>query len=126
MAGHAAHATGDATSAYPVAYHQTPAIERSLLTVFFRFIMVIPHLIWSFVYGLATGIAVFLAWFATAFTGRYPEPIYEFVAGYLRFSARLVRVHVPRHRRVPPFDGREHPEYPVEASIPPRQASTTD
>jgi len=73
VAGHAAHATGDAMSAYPVAYHQTAAIERSRLTVFFRFIMVIPHLIWSFVYGLATGIAVFIAWFATVFTGRYPD-----------------------------------------------------
>lgn len=110
-------------SAYPVAYHQTPAVERSRSTVFFRFIMVIPHLIWSFVYGLATGIAVFSAWFATVFTGRYPEPIYEFVAGYLRFSTRLYAYTYLVTDEFPPFDGGEHPEYPVAASIPPRQAS---
>jgi hypothetical protein len=59
------------TATYPVVYHQTPAVERSRLTVFFRFIMVIPHLIWSFFYGFAAAIGVFIAWFATMFTGRY-------------------------------------------------------
>jgi hypothetical protein len=87
-ARHAAHATVGAMSAYPVVYQQTPVIERSRLTVFLRFIMVIPHLIWSFFYGIAATLAVFIAWFATVFTGRYPAGTYEF-AGYLRLSTRL-------------------------------------
>ena len=110
-------------SAYPVAYHQTPALERSRLSVFFRFIMVIPHLIWSFFYGFAAGIAVFVAWFATVFSGRYPAGVYEFVAGYLRFSTRLYAYTYLVTDEFPPFDGGAHPEYPVEARIPPPQES---
>jgi len=108
-------------STYPVVYHQTPAVERSRLTVLFRFIMVIPHLIWSFFYGLAAGIGVFVAWFATVFTGRYPAGVYEFVAGYLRFSMRFLAYTYLVTDEFPPFDGGEHPEYPVKASIPPPQ-----
>jgi len=99
-------------STYPVVYHQTPAIERSRLTVFFRFIMVIAHLIWSLFYELAAGAGVFVAWFATVFTGRYPEGMYEFVAGYLRFSTRLYAYMYLVTDEFPPFDGGEHPEYP--------------
>ena len=49
---HAQDGTLARMSTYPVVYQQTPAIERSRLTVFFRFIIVIPHLIWSIFYGL--------------------------------------------------------------------------
>jgi hypothetical protein len=106
-------------STYPVVYHQTPAVERSRLTVFFRFIMVIPHLIWSALYGFAAEIVIFLAWFAILFTGRYPPGMYEFVAGYLRFSTRLLAYMFLVTDEFPPFDGGEHPEYPVQVRIPP-------
>jgi hypothetical protein len=105
-------------STYPVVYSQTPAVERSRLTVFFRFIMVIPHLIWSMFYGLAAEIVVFLAWFAIVVTGRYPAGMYDFVAGYLRFSTRLLGYMLLVTDEFPPFDGGEHPEYPVQVVIP--------
>ncbi len=76
-------------STYPIVYHQMPAVDRSRLTVFFRFFMAIPHFIVSIFYGFAAGVVVFLAWFAIIFTGRYPEGMYNFVAGYLRYSSRM-------------------------------------
>jgi hypothetical protein len=114
-------ATHDGLFEHPVAYHQTPAIERSRLTVFFRFIMVIPHLIWSFFYGLTARIVVFIAWFAIVLTGRYPPGMYEFAAGYLRFSTRLNAYRYLVRDEFPPFGGGEHPDYAVTASIPPPQ-----
>lgn len=119
----ATHATLVGMSTYPVVYHQTPAIERNRLTVFFRYIMVIPHLIWSFIYGLAAHVAVFIAWFVIVFTGHYSEPIYRFVAGYARFLTRLVGYMQLVTDKFPPFDGAEHPEYPVTLTIPPPQDS---
>jgi hypothetical protein len=110
-------------SSYPVIYRQTPAIERSRLTVFFRFILVIPHLIWSFIYGVAAHVVVFIAWFAIVFTGRYPQGMYEFVAGYMRFYTRLLGYVELVTDEFPPFDGAEHPEYPVAVTIPPPQES---
>lgn len=111
-------------STYPVAYHQTSApLERNRLTVLLRFIMVIPHVVWSIFYGLAAGAGVSVAWFATVFTGRYPQGLYDFVTGYLRYSTRLYAYMYLVTDEFPPFDGREHLEYPVTASIPPRQGS---
>lgn len=108
-------------STYPVIYRQTPAIDRSRLTVFFRFIMVIPHLIWSAIYGIAAQVVAIVAWFAIVFTGRYPEGMYNFVAGYVRISTRLLGYMDLVTDVFPPFDGAEHPEYPVAVTIPPPQ-----
>jgi hypothetical protein len=120
---HVARATVIDMSSYPVAYRQTPAIKRSRLTVFFRFIMVIPHLIWSFIYGIAAQVVVFIAWFAIVVTGRYPKSMYDFVAGYVRFYTRLLGYIELVTDEYPPFDGGEHPEYPVAVTIPPPQES---
>ncbi len=32
---------------------------------------------------------IFIAWFALLFTGRYPDGLYNFVAGYIRFANRV-------------------------------------
>jgi len=110
-------------STYPVVYAQTPAIERSRLTVFFRLFMVIPHLIVAMFYGLAAVVVVFIAWFAIVFTSRYPEGMYNFVAGYVRFSMRLNGYAFLVTDEFPPFDGAEHPEYPIRAAVPPAKES---
>ena len=110
--------TSPTTSSYPVAYAQQPAIERNRLTVFFRLLMVIPHMIVAFFYLLAAGIVVFIAWFAIVFTGRYPEGMYNFVAGALRFNTRLNSYFYLVTDEFPPFDGAEHPDYPVQLHIP--------
>jgi hypothetical protein len=108
-------------STYPVVYQQVPAVERSRLTVFFRAFMVIPHLIVSVFYGIAAELAILVAWFAILFTGKYPAGVYEFVAGYLRFSTRLLGYMLLVTDEFPPFDGGPHPEYPVAVHIPPPQ-----
>jgi hypothetical protein len=106
-------------STYPVVYEQNPAIERSRLTVFFRYFMQIPHAIVNIFYGIAAFVVVFLAWFAIVFTGRYPVGMYNFVAGYVRFTGRYNGYAYLVTDVFPPFDGAEHPEYPVQVHIPP-------
>jgi hypothetical protein len=110
-------------STYAAVYQQTPAVDRSRLTVFFRIFMVIPHMIVSFVYGIAAELALIVAWFAIVFTGRYPAGLYDFVAGYLRFSTRLLGYMLLVTDEFPPFDGGEHPEYPVNVRVAPPQES---
>ena len=112
-------ATASPTSSYPVKYDQTPALDRSRLTVFFRLIMVIPHAIWCMFYGFAAFVVTFIAWFAIVFTGRYPTGMYDFVAGFVRFYTRFQGYLYLITDEFPPFDGGEHPEYPVRAQIAP-------
>ena len=109
-------------SAYPISYDQTPPVKRSRLTVFFRLIMIIPHYIVSIFYALAAFIVVFLAWFAILFTGKYPVGMYNFIAGYLRFSVRYNAYAYLICDEFPPFDGGEHSSYPVRLKIGPPQA----
>jgi hypothetical protein len=102
---------------YPVAYEQSPPVERDRVTVFFRIIMVIPHFIVAFFYGLAFVCAVIAAWFALLFTGRWPAGLYDFCAGFLRFATRLNGYAYLVTDEFPPFDGGEHPDYPIRAII---------
>ena len=54
--------------------------RQSRLTTFFRLILVIPHLVVVILWGILVEIAVFLAWFAILFTGRYPRGFFNFGA----------------------------------------------
>ncbi len=110
-------------SAYPVVYEQSPPVERSRLTVFFRGLLVIPHFIVLYFYGLFAGIAILVAWFVLLFTARYPQGMYDFVAGYVRFATRFFGYWMLLTDTFPPFDGGEHPEYPVRVQIGPPQES---
>jgi Domain of unknown function (DUF4389) len=104
---------------YPVTYEaDNPGDGRNRLTTFFRSIVAIPWLIVAGLYGFAASIAVIVAWFALVFTGKYPQGIYNFVAGYVRLHARVnAFIHLATDEW-PPFDGNENPSYPVRAGIP--------
>ena len=106
-------------SIYPVTYEQSPPEQRSRLTVFFRILLVIPHAILACFYGFAAFLAVVVAWFAIVITGRWPAALYDFVAGFMRFAARLYAYMYLIVDQYPPFDGGEHPEYPVQLVIAP-------
>ena len=112
-----------AMSTYPAVYTRDPPEERNRLTVFFRFFMVIPHFIWLCLYGIAFFVVVVIAWFAIVFTGRWPAALYDFAAGFMRYSGRVYAYLYLITDVYPPFDGGEHPEYPVQLSIaPPKEA----
>ena len=104
---------------YPVSYeadHQEDG--RNRLTTAFRSIVTIPWLIVVALYGFAASIAVFIAWFALVFTGRYPEGIYNFVAGYVRMNSRVNSFYYLLTDEWPPFNGDENRDYPVRIGIP--------
>ena len=105
---------------YPISYEADPALEgRNRLTTFFRYIVAIPWLIVAAVYGFVAEIAAIIAWFAIVFTGRYPEGIYNFNAGYLRMISRVNGFEYLLTDEWPPFGGDEAPQYPVRVGVAP-------
>src|SRR6476619_7348464 len=91
-------------SRYPVQYEADYVERRSRLTTFFRLILAIPHYIVLTVYGFIAMFAVVAAWFVLLFTARWPQGLYDFVAGVLRYSARLYGyIHLATDA-YPPFD----------------------
>jgi hypothetical protein len=104
---------------YPVTYEaDNPGDGRNRLTTFFRGIVAIPWLIVAALYGIGAFFAVIVAWFALVFTGRYPEGLYNFVAGYVRMISRVNAFYYLATDEYPPFNGDEAPSYPVRIGIP--------
>ena len=52
----------DAPNPHPIHLVVTDDLQRSRLTVFFRLLLVIPHLIWLALWGIAVCFAVIVAW----------------------------------------------------------------
>jgi hypothetical protein len=98
---------------YPVTFEVDYVEQRSRLTTFFRLIIAIPLFIWLYLYGIAAFVAVVIAWFALVITGRYPEGLYNFVAGYTRSLARITAYTFLLSDPYPPFGGSDDPAYPV-------------
>jgi hypothetical protein len=104
---------------YPISYEVDPALEgRNRLTSFFRYIVAIPWLIVAYIYGIVAEICAIIAWFAIVFTGRYPEGLYNFNAGYMRMAGRTNSFLYLLTDEFPPFGGEEGPGYPVRIGIP--------
>ena len=110
-------------SAYPVGYEADFQVERSRLTTFFRYLMAIPQFLVGIVYGIGALFALIIAWFALLFTAKYPEGLYNFASGVLRWSTRVNSYVNLVTDAYPPFDLGEHPEYPVRVPIGPRLES---
>ncbi len=92
-------------------------LEHSRLTVFFRLLLAIPHLIWLVLWGIAVSFAVFLAWFAALITGRVPSFLHRFIAAFVRYATHLAAYIYLLGRRFPGFTGRAG-SYEVDPELP--------
>jgi hypothetical protein len=63
--------------------------RTSRLTVAFRLVLAIPHLVVWFVASEVVSLIVIIAWFAAVFTARVPYNLYEIIGWYVDYSARL-------------------------------------
>lgn len=55
-----------------------------------KWLLAIPHYLILVVLDIAAVFAVFAAWVAILFTGRYPRELFEFVEGVLRWNNRVI------------------------------------
>jgi len=104
---------------YPVTYVADFAEQRSRPKNFFRLILAIPWYIVGSVYAIGAFVVAFLAWFALLFTARYPQGLYSFNAGFLRYYARANAFFYLQTDEWPPFGFEEGPDYPIRAEISP-------
>ena len=77
--------------------------DRNRLTVAFRFILVIPHVVCLLFLGLAAWVAMIIGAFAILFTGSWPEGLRTFVVGVWRWSTRVNGYHLLLVDEYPPF-----------------------
>lgn len=102
-----------------VSFNVDYVAKHSRLTTFFRFFTALPHMFVLMFYGLAAIVVVIVAWFALLFTGRYPEGMYSFVEGYVRYYARVYAYLYLVADPFPPFGGSVADPYPAHLSLGP-------
>jgi hypothetical protein len=59
-------------SAHPIRLIVADDLRRSRLTVFFRLLLAIPHIVWFLLWSIAAAVAAIVNWFATLITGSPP------------------------------------------------------
>src|SRR3954454_1714217 len=91
-------------------------LQRSRLTVFFRVLLTIPHLIWLGIWSTGALLFAPVMWIATLVRGTAPEGLHDFYVRFLRYS-----VHVLAYLSLAanPFPGLlgESGSYPVDIDV---------
>ena len=89
---------------YPASFEFTePAGPRDRITVAFRILLAIPQIIVLTFVMLGWCVTTMVAWFAILFTGDYPQGLYDFGVGTLRWLVRLQAYLLLLVDEYPPF-----------------------
>ncbi|WP_051965809.1 DUF4389 domain-containing protein [Kitasatospora mediocidica] len=95
-----------------------PAGQRRL-TVLLRLLLLLPHFVILVVLSFVATLVVIVGWFAALATGRLPEPIARFLAGYVGYYTRVGASATLLVDAYPPFSLDPPADYPVRIELRP-------
>jgi Domain of unknown function (DUF4389) len=101
---------------HPIGLTVRDDLRRSRLTVFFRILLAIPHIVWFILWSFGAFFAVIANWFATLFRGSSPTALHRFLAAYVRYSVHLVAYVTLMANPFPGFAGAPG-TFPVDVEI---------
>jgi hypothetical protein len=104
---------------YPITYEADFNARPNRGTTFFRILLAIPWLIVAAFWSLLFLFTHFFAWVAVVIMGRYPQWLYEFNSGVVRFMVRTYAWLYLQTDVWPPFGLADDPSYPIRVSFPP-------
>ena len=102
---------------HPVQLIVTDDLRRNRLTVFFRWLLAIPHFIVLTLWSFVAYVAILIAWVAALITGRVPDGLHTFIASWLRYTTHVYAYVFLLADPYPPFSGSQ--DYPVDLQIAP-------
>ncbi|HKT84065.1 MAG TPA: DUF4389 domain-containing protein [Solirubrobacterales bacterium] len=100
----------------PIRLESSDDLQRNRLTVFFRLLLTIPHLIWLALWGIVALFAAIGNWFATLFTGTPPAGLHRVLSAYTRYQQHVFAYLNLIGNPFPGFAG-ERGSYPIEIRI---------
>jgi hypothetical protein len=102
---------------HPVQLTVEDDLHRNRLTVAFRLILLIPHIIWVVLWSIAVFFAAIANWVAALVTGRPPAGLHRFLSAYVRYRVHLGAYAGMTANPYPGFVGEEG-EYPIDVRLP--------
>jgi hypothetical protein len=94
-------------------------LRFSRVTVFFRLLLSVPHLIWLTLWGVAVFVAAIVNWFATLFRGTPAKSLHAFISRYVRYQLHVYAFLFLAANPFPGFDGAPG-RYPLDLLLPER------
>jgi hypothetical protein len=107
-----------AMDAHPVRLVVEDDLERNRITVFFRLLLAIPHLVWLSLWTLGILFVVFASWFVILVAGRPAKTLHGWTSAYIRYATHLNAYLYLVGNPYPGFFG-EKGKYPVDLELPP-------
>jgi hypothetical protein len=101
---------------HPVRVTDDGELERRRLTVFFRILLVLPHIVWLLLWGIAASFMAFLTWIVVLIDRRPGKFFGDFLGAYVRYATHVVAYLTLVARPFPGFLGREG-TYPVDLHL---------
>jgi hypothetical protein len=87
-----------------VAVNLQPVLtDRNRVTVGFRVVLVIPHVVALALLGIASAVVSIIAFFAVLFTGSWPTGMRDFVVNVERYYLRVQTYFLMLTDEYPPF-----------------------
>lgn len=96
-------------------------LERSRLTVFFRLLLTVPHLLWLGIWTIGVVFVAFVAWFVVLFRGQMPGGLHRFFTMYIRYATHVNAYLNLAANPFPGFLGENGYEVDLEFDPPARQ-----
>ena len=92
-------------------------LRRSRLTVFFRLLLALPHIVWLALWTVAALVAAVVQWFVAVVRGRPAAGLHAFLARYVRYSFHVYAYLFLAANPFPGFTG-EPGRYPLDLELP--------
>src|SRR5687767_8139424 len=109
--------SADMGGSYPISFDVQPSAPQSRVSVFFRIILAIPHLLIFYFLGGVQSVVTLIAWFAIVITGKYPEGLLKFSIGVHRWGARVMGYATLLTDKYPPFSMDDDSSYPIRYQV---------
>ncbi len=105
-------------ASHPVQYSVPYPEKVDRLRLVLRPFLLLPHIAWLALYGLAAAAVQFIAWWAVLFSGRWPRGLFHFVAGFVRYNYQVGGFGLGLCDRYPSFPPQKAADYPLQVKIP--------
>ena len=102
---------------YPVRVDVDYPDRLSRLLIFVKWLLAIPHYVVLFFLGIGAYVVLIIAWFSTIITGTYPEGMFNYLVGVMRWGARVSAYVFLLTDQYPPFSLEDDQSYPLRLDI---------